>query len=235
MRRCLKKYAYLLKTRYMYDGERVNPDFPDENFENHLKVYKFVQQFAMDKDVLDVGCGSGYGTALLGAVARSVVGVDISASALRWARKRYPGLKYLEMDVHHLAFPDDSFDFMISTENFEHLKDQKGHALELARVLRPGGFCIVATPNPEMFIGQQNPFHTKENSYEELMELFGNAFGEIKILENTLVPSTPEGLRMRDERWASNAKGGPISGDVNTTLLHNTHSFMCLLKMPLPA
>src|SRR5580704_9565557 len=100
-----QKRIYFMKTGYPHSAERVLPDFPDENFQNHLKVYKFGKQFAAGKDVLDVGCGTGYGTALLGEVAGSIVGVDISEPALIWARKRYPGVDYRQMDVHKLEFP----------------------------------------------------------------------------------------------------------------------------------
>ena len=72
------RFLYFLRTGYKVDGERVIPDFPDENFRNHLMVYQFAAQFTAGKDVLDVGCGTGYGTALLAKEARSAVGVPTS-------------------------------------------------------------------------------------------------------------------------------------------------------------
>jgi ubiquinone/menaquinone biosynthesis C-methylase UbiE len=222
--------AYFARTGYLPTGERVLPDFPDENFQNHLKVYKFAAQFVTDKDVLDSGCGTGYGTAYLVEVSRSIVGVDISKEALRWARKHYPQIDYRQMDVHHLEFPDNSFDFVISTENFEHLSDQKRHASELSRVVRENGMVLLASPNPEMTIGEHNRFHTKENSYEELLELFSPYFSSIMILENSLEPPTEEGRKRRNERWTRGAKGTELPRDVDPTWLHNTHSFFCFLK-----
>jgi ubiquinone/menaquinone biosynthesis C-methylase UbiE len=67
-----------------------------------------MRQFAEGADVLDVGCGTGYGTACLAERAKSIVGVDISKPALRWARKHYPNVKYIEMNVQHLEFSDAS-------------------------------------------------------------------------------------------------------------------------------
>lgn len=192
-----------------------------------------MQQFAFGKDVLDVGCGSGYGTALLATVARSVVGIDISPTALRWARERYKGVQYLQMDVHKLEFPDASFDFIVSSENFEHLADQQAHASELARVLRTDGLCIVFSPNPEMsFAFRKNPFHTKENSYEELSDLFSRNFSDVTILENSLAPTTPQGMKLREERWSRNSRGRALPRDVDITWLSNTHSFACFLRKP---
>ena len=230
--RKLKKLFYFAKTGYLPTTERVVPDFPDENFQNHLKVYKFARQFAIGKDVLDSGCGTGYGTANLAEVAKSIVGVDISKDALRWAKKRYPTINYREMDVHHLDFPDNSFDFVISTENFEHLSNQSRHTAELARVVRPTGLVIVGSPNPEMTIGEHNRFHAKENSYEELMELFSAEFDSVRIIENLLDPPTEEGRTRREERWARGQKGGSLSPEIDPTWLHNTHSFSCFLENP---
>jgi 2-polyprenyl-3-methyl-5-hydroxy-6-metoxy-1,4-benzoquinol methylase len=227
-----RKLFYFFKTGYFVDGERVIPDFPDENFQNHFKVYRFLQQFAHDADVLDVGCGTGYGTAHLAEVAKSIVGVDISKPALRWARKHYPNIKYIEMDVQHLQFSDSSFDLIVSSENFEHLPDQKAHVLELVRVLRPNGLCFIASPNPEMTVGHHNRFHTKENSYEELLALFSSHFGEVAIIENSLIPPTPTGLQMREKRLLNRKKGDTVPSGVDPTWLHNTHSFFCFLKYP---
>jgi ubiquinone/menaquinone biosynthesis C-methylase UbiE len=228
----LKKLLYFAKTGYLATPERVIPDFPDENFQNHLKVYKFAQQFAVGKDVLDNGCGTGYGTAHLAEVAKSAVGIDISEKALSWARKRYPHVKYLQMDAHNLELPDKSFDFVISTENFEHLSDQKRHASELARVIRPDGLVLLASPNPEVTIGEYNRFHTKENSYEELLELFSPLFNKVTILENLLEPPTQLGKEKREERWKRGFKGGLLPAEVDRTWQHNTHSFFCFLREP---
>ena len=229
----LKKLLYLAKTGYLVTTERVIPDFPSEVFQNHLKVYKFAQQFSVDKDVLDSGSGTGYGTAYLADVAKSIVGVDLSKEAIRWAKKRYPHVKYLRMDVHNLEFADNSFDFVISTENFEHLQNQKRHAAELARVVRPDGLILLGSPNPEMTIGEQpNPFHTKENSYEELLELFSSFFNKVTIIENLLDPPTQLGKEKREERLRRGFKGEPLSAEMDSTWHHNTHSFFCFLREP---
>jgi ubiquinone/menaquinone biosynthesis C-methylase UbiE len=221
-----------LRTGYYSTGERVNPDVPDSNFQNHFKVYRFMQQFAIQKDVIDVGCGTGYGTAYLADVAKSIIGIDISESAIKWARTRYPSVQYVRMDAQHVQFPDRSFDLIVSTENFEHLADQEGHVKELARILRPDGLCFVATPNPEMFTDTHNPYHTKENSFDELIELFLGDFQKLAILENTAEPQTKAGQAMRQRRREEGRVGLGTLDDIDTTWLHNTHSFFCFCQEP---
>ena len=50
----------------------------------HLKRYEFAVPWCRDRDVLDAGCGVGYGTALLGTLAPHVLGVDISAETIAY-------------------------------------------------------------------------------------------------------------------------------------------------------
>jgi SAM-dependent methyltransferase len=223
-----------LRTGYYSRGERVNPDVPDANFQNHLKAYCFIRQFAAQKDVLDVGCGTGYGTAHLAEVAKSAVGIDISEAAVKWATKRYPSVPFVCMDAQRLEFPDRSFDLIVSAENFEHLSDQAAHARELARVLRHDGLCFVATPNPEMFVGHHNPYHTKENSFAELSDLFRPCFRKLTIVENTEEPDTPQGKAMREKRREAGEVGEVSFRDADATWLHNTHSFFCFCEQPQP-
>ena len=153
-RRLLQTSIYFAKTGYWFDGERVNPDFQDANFVNHRKVYQFIVQWVTNKIVLDVGCGTGYGTAILAEHAKKVTGIDYSNAAIRFAKRRYSKPDFRVMNAQELRFPDASFDFVFSSENFEHLPDQATHLLELRRVLKNGGICFIATPNPEVFTGQ---------------------------------------------------------------------------------
>jgi len=223
-RRLVENSVYFLRTGYWHDGERVNPDFEDANFLNHRKVYEFVSQCVTDQVVLDVGCGTGYGTAILAHQARQVVGIDYSAAAIRFARRRYPKPDFQVMDAQDLHFPDTRFDFVFSSENFEHLPNQQAHLFEVRRMLRKGGICFIATPNPEAFEGQKRSrWHTKENTYEELVRLFRPVFDEFVILENSLTAHPNRGLIARDPLVI-------FGQQLSTTYLSNTHSFFCFLR-----
>jgi 2-polyprenyl-3-methyl-5-hydroxy-6-metoxy-1,4-benzoquinol methylase len=224
LHRALQQVVYFLKTGYIETTERVNPDFPTENFINHFKVYKFAAQFVAGKHVLDVGCGTGYGSDYLSQTAASVIGIDISKAAIKRA-KRYTRPVFYVMDAHHLQFPDATFDFIISTENFEHLTDQRRHLLELRRVLKLNGMCLIATPNPEQFT-TRNPYHTKENTFQELCELLPVAFKEFEIVENQLPHNLnrPHGILPTSEPLL-------IFGNVvDKGHLSNTHSFFCFCR-----
>src|SRR5580698_2014291 len=84
-RRKGQKLLYHLITGYRVTGERVHPLFADDNFVNHLRVYQYVRQFVANREVLDVGCGIGYGSSHLSRFANRVVGIDISLASIKEA------------------------------------------------------------------------------------------------------------------------------------------------------
>lgn len=223
-RRLAQNSAYFATTGYWHHSERVNPDFEDANFINHRKVYQFISQCVTGKIVLDVGCGTGYGTAILAEQAKHAIGIDYSSSAIRFAKRRYGKPDFFMMNAQDLRFPDASFDFVFSSENFEHLPNQATHLNELRRVLRKGGICFIATPNPEAFIGQKtSPWHTKENTYDELADLLRQVFSEFVILENSLTAKRNRGLIASDPLVI-------FDQQLDTTYLSNTHSFFCFAR-----
>ena len=232
-----QKILYYFLTGYWNTGERLHPFFVTNNYVNHLRVYQYISQFTAGKRVLDVGCGVGYGTALLARTAARAVGIDISQKAVNEAFRLYPAGEFLRMDAENMTFPAETFDVIVSTENFEHLPNQAKHVRELARVVRNDGFCFVATPNPELFVGQNNPFHTKENTYTELRDLLSQSFREVEIVEPTRVPTNPAGRAAHDERFVRGEHGKLVTPDleifgrrVDQTFLSNTHSFHCFVR-----
>jgi 23S rRNA (guanine745-N1)-methyltransferase len=89
--------------------------------------------------VLDVGCGEGYYTAALAPIAGALVGLDIAKAAVRLAARRHPGVTWIVGSGARLPIADASIDRVCSL--FTPL-----HPAETARVLRPDGELVVATP-----------------------------------------------------------------------------------------
>jgi 2-polyprenyl-3-methyl-5-hydroxy-6-metoxy-1,4-benzoquinol methylase len=97
--------------------------------------------------VLDVGCGEGYFTAQLARAKAAVVGVDVSAEALRRARARHPQLELQAIDAGgSWPLPDASFDLVWAGEVIEHVADTAAWLSEVRRVLRPRGQLLLSTP-----------------------------------------------------------------------------------------
>lgn len=74
----------------------------------------------------------------------AVFGAEISASAAVVAHRIAP---VVVADGRRLPFADASFGFAVCTEVLEHVDDTSGVFAEMARVLRPGAFALVTTPN----------------------------------------------------------------------------------------
>ena len=98
--------------------------------------------------VLDAGCGEGRNTRLLARGGAQMVGVDISRKMIEFARaeeEREPlGIRYELTSFTDLsAFPDASFDVVVSFMALMDGPDFQGAAQEIFRVLRSGGeFCF---------------------------------------------------------------------------------------------
>ena len=73
-------------------GERTIPGLAEENywFRRHEVVYRRLLDLCAGRDVLEAGCGEGYGADLIASVARRVVAVDYDEAAVAHVRARYP-------------------------------------------------------------------------------------------------------------------------------------------------
>src|SRR5262249_29062488 len=148
-------------------------------------------------------------------------------------------IAFRRMNAEYLQLPDKSFDFVISTENFEHLHNQGGNLREMSRVLRDDGMLLLATPNREAFLNLKNSYHTHELVYEELRHMMQECFGACLIVENLHEAPTAEGRRMKKERMAKGEIGIDLSKHpflwekrIDTTWISNTHSFLCFARFP---
>jgi len=95
--------------------------------------------------ILDIGCGTG--RLLRAAQVRwphaRLLGVDPAEGMVRQAAKCLPDASIYVAPAENLPLRDASVDLVVSSISFHHWADQRRGLLEVARVLRPGGyFCI---------------------------------------------------------------------------------------------
>ncbi len=162
-------------------GERTVPGLPEENywFRRHEVVYRRLVQRCRGRDVLEAGCGEGYGADLIADVAAGVIGLDYDETAVAHVRARYPRVDMRHGNLAELPLPDGAVDVVVNFQVIEHLWDQGQFVAECARVLRPGGVLMMSTPNRITFSPGRdtpvNPFHTRELNADELTELLESA------------------------------------------------------------
>lgn len=99
--------------------------------------------------LLNVGSSSGIMDAVLAEAFGDVVGVDIDADAIEFARRSFnlPNLRFELADGLNLPFPAESFDVVVCSQVYEHVPDQPRLMAEIERVLRPHGICYFAATN----------------------------------------------------------------------------------------
>ncbi|MGQ9635973.1 MAG: class I SAM-dependent methyltransferase [Bryobacteraceae bacterium] len=174
------------------NGERYLPEMEGAAHLYHVHRYLVARELVAGRDVLDVACGEGYGSALLASVARSVVGVDIAPEAIEHARAKYPlpNLRFLQGDCAALPLEAASVDVVVSFETIEHHDRHEAMLSEIRRVLWPGGLLVMSTPNrPECSPpgAPANPFHVKELDFEEFAGLLRAYFQHVAFFGQRVV------------------------------------------------
>jgi SAM-dependent methyltransferase len=171
-----------------FTGERVVPGkTPPFLVLEHLVRYRFAARLAAGLKALDMGCGTGYGTHILGETASLTFGIDNDRETVLYARKTYgrANLRYAVGDCRYLPFASETFGLVVSFEVIEHIREQDQCLGEIQRVLSPDGKLIVSTPNAlrqTKVIEEANPFHHKELTEDEFKDLLGRHFDNVQML-----------------------------------------------------
>lgn len=171
-----------------FTGERVIPgQVEDDLWAEHIARYAFAARLAAGKRVLDLGCGTGYGTAELAKHATEAVGVDIAADAIKYATVHYPAAHFLRVPATELPFSDAAFDLVTSFELIEHLSDYRTLIEQAHRVLHPAGLFVVSTPNKLYYAEARgasgpNPFHAHEFEYAEYVAALHEYFPHVRVV-----------------------------------------------------
>jgi len=174
-----------------FTGERfvASLDSPEIAYE-HWHRYLFAAGLVRGKRVLDVASGEGYGSALLAGSAAEVVGVDVSAEAVAFARERYPAsnLRFLAGSAGAIPVEGTAcFDAVVSFETIEHVPAdvQAAFLAEVKRLLVPGGLLVISTPNKLVYSdqpGYRNQFHLREFRADEFRAFLRERFHNVEFL-----------------------------------------------------
>lgn len=92
-------------------------------------------------------------------------------------RSNIKEIVYDDMSCSNL--PSNSFDGIIAVEVLEHVEKDDGFLHHVHRVLKPGGFFLMTTPNGDHVVNT-NPDHKRHYKKHQLEELVRQAFGEVE-------------------------------------------------------
>ncbi len=165
----------------MSTAERVSAVDPSDNFvfSRSVLAYREAAKRVCGR-VLEIGTGAGYGVGIIAPGVVSFTTVDKCAPAAELIDNQ------LNVDFHlakvpPLDFPTGSFDFVVSFQVIEHIRDDFALLSEVNRVLKHGGSFIVTTPNAPMSL-TRNPWHVREYTAGELRNLMECNFDRVEAL-----------------------------------------------------
>ncbi len=153
----------------------------------HIHRYEEVLKHLKNTDkVLDIACGTGFGSNILAKKANIVIGADLDEKAIDenktiWKNDK---LKFEVIDGTQIPYEDEYFDVIVSFETIEHTTSFEKMLDEFKRVVKPGGILFISTPN--IYLNSPtgivtNPFHTQEFTPEEFKELIASRFENYEI------------------------------------------------------
>jgi SAM-dependent methyltransferase len=182
----------------LFTGERLHEG--NQLFSVDLVRHRAAYAYAIEQArsgpgsrILDLGCGTGYGTADLAKANLDVVAIDrISPDP----RARHADVRYLRADADQIPVVADAFDIVVSFQVIEHLADPTAYLKSIAHMTRPGGVALITTPNLATS-DRENPFHIHEYEADELTRLLEGYFDDVEMLG---VTASPEPMAYYDER-----------------------------------
>ena len=168
------------------------------------EIYEFIKLLPKKGRILDVGCCGGRDSKIFNQKGLRVIGIDISESFLRVARKKVPKAKFIKMNLLELKFPEDYFDAIWAHAVMLHIKRKNIPKVlkDFHRTLKPGGILHItvkkgkgATFKKEKFAadkGRMFVYFTKEE-----MEKFVKEAG-FKIISSRFLPDS---FGRKDIKW----------------------------------
>ena len=166
-------------SRARFTGERLHDDLPlfGVDLARHQAAYEFAAARFVGARVLDLGCGSGAGTALLARAGAHAIGIDRVAPD---AASRRTTAAFCLADLSALPLRAHSFDAVVSFQVIEHLRDPAPYLRAIGELLAPRGAALISTPNRQLSDGV-NPYHVREYLGGELGDLLVRHFAEVEM------------------------------------------------------
>lgn len=170
----------------MFTGEQAVVKPKSDLYETSFKRYKFCRRFLKKNHiVLDISCGTGYGSYYLSKYTKKVIGVDINKKLIAENQNKYHHKKITFIEIRPEKLEKklyNRFDCIISLETLEHCHNQKKFLIGLKKYVKKGGTVIISTPNNYLHINPpKNQYHHYEYDLIELYKILRNIFPTAKI------------------------------------------------------
>ena len=149
-----------------------------------------------DKEVLDIGCASGYYTKLYSKRCKKIIGIDPNENLINIANERNPEIKFIRSGAEKLPFGKETFDIVIMSDVLEHVRDEEKSLNEVYRVLKRNGKLMITVPNKGLF-----DFLDVDN-YSWYVRKFKRFYRLIHRLKGNDVPKVREGYYNKHKHYS---------------------------------
>lgn len=130
-------------------------------------------------NLLEIGCGFGRGLETLKDNCSNYTAIDKNDKLIAWLSDKYKNFTFIFQNIPPFTgLEDNTYDFVVSFQVIEHIKDDDLFIKEIHRVLKPGGKALITTPNIKYSL-TRNPWHIREYTPAELEQLMGKYFSEV--------------------------------------------------------
>lgn len=130
-----------------YKADIKNGKIDRSNFDANVKFLEGTGLFNENIKILEIGCGAGRLTNYLTKKRFNAIGIDISSTLITEGCIHYPDAIIFIASGDDMPIKDFTFDIVLSFDVLEHIPDVDTHINEVRRILKPGGFYLLQTPN----------------------------------------------------------------------------------------
>ena len=158
----------------------------DRDFQEKM-MDRTLNMLPSEPRILDLGCGDGRDAAYLTDRGADTIGMDLSKEMVKLARKKFPELEFIRMDMRELGLNKDHFDCVWASASVIHIPGEQLRELEreIIRVLKPGGIFAFSYK-----VGQGEGFEYGESMKDKKRyfvyhteKSIRNGFDELEIID----------------------------------------------------
>lgn len=188
----------------VFKTEITSDSIPSDNpiHQRLLKPYTVVKD-EIGGNVLELGCGEGRGIEEILPKVDTFLGLDKIDEVIQNLVPKFPDAQFIQSFFPPVdILESEIFDFIISFQVIEHIRNDRLFLEEIHRLLKPGGIAIISTPNIKMSLSR-NPWHIREYTATELEDLCKGIFDKVitkGITGNSKVMEYHENNRRSVER-----------------------------------
>ena len=187
-------------------------------FDSQAKIVQSICSLWLSKHSLEIGCGTGRFSVLVGSLHENLTVVDLANSMLRKTKQRVKEhqlegsvQKYVNASAYDLPFESKSFDAIVSINVFSHLEYPLKVLEEIVRIHRNNGRLLISFPNlysyyliPGLFVNMQKQslqrrVYSRWYKPSDIFKMMsGTGYEILSVTGNTHIPKSLDRLVIRD-------------------------------------